>query len=196
MHQRTKHLAFSVCAAVALAALSACSGIQTNHAPSARTASLPAGSMSTEELQALDSHGKLPALDWSAELKGADKDGNGIRDDVDAIIGTGGSGPAWHVEFKDPAKHAAVTQLAAAYQKVDTVALGDPKAVSAVKDELTAALQCAQSQFDLTAETMMSSSLEVYTFNTAARQKQKDAFWAAIGNTLSVSSDVKSCRGH
>jgi hypothetical protein len=196
MHQRTKRLAFSVCTAVAIAALSACSGLPASHAPSAVTASLPAGSMSTEELQALDSRGKLPALDWSAELKGVDKDGNGIRDDVDAIIGTGGSGPAWHVEFKDPAKHAAVTQLAAAYQKVATVDASNGTAVNAVRLELTAALECAQSQFTLTDETMVSSSLEVYTFNTAARQKAKEAFWTAIGNGLSVSSDVKGCRGY
>jgi hypothetical protein len=196
MHQRTKRLAGAVCAAVAVAALSACSDLPTGRAPSAVTASLPAGTMSTDELQALDSHGKLPALDWSDALKGVDKDGNGVRDDVDAIIRTDGSGPAWHVEFKEPAKHAAVTQLAAAYQKVATVDAGNAVAVKAVKLELTAALECAQSQFELTDETMVSSSLEVYTFNTAARQKAKEAFWTAVGNSLSVGSDVKGCRGY
>jgi hypothetical protein len=196
MHQRTKRLTFSMCVAVAIATLSACSGLPTNRAPSEVTASLPAGTISTQELQALDSHGKLPALDWSAELKGVDKDGNGIRDDVDAIISTGGSGPAWHVEFKSPAKHAAVTQLAAAYQKVATVDDSNAKAVTAVRLELTAALECAQSQFELTDETMMSSSLEVYTFNTTARQKAKDAFWTAVGDGISVSSTVKGCRGY
>jgi hypothetical protein len=43
---------------------------------------------------------------------------------------------------------------------------------------------------------MVSSSLEVYTFNTAARQKAKYVFWTAVGEGLSVRSDVKGCRGY
>jgi hypothetical protein len=48
----------------------------------------------------------------------------------------------------------------------------------------------------MTDETMVSSSLEVYTFNTAARQQARDAFWNALGDGLSVSSNVKGCRGY
>ncbi|MBU9200036.1 hypothetical protein KTD31_01290 [Burkholderia multivorans] len=193
MHQRTGRLARSVCTMIALAALSACSGF-TTHAPSELTRSLPAGTLSTTELQALDSHGKLPALDWSTDLKGPDKDGNGIRDDVDAIIRAGDTGPAWPVKFKNAAQRAAVNQLAKAYQTVATVDVRDSKAVEAAKQKLTSALECAQSRFEINDMSMMDGSLEVYTFNTAARQQSKAAFWNAVGSSLKVMSNDGACR--
>jgi hypothetical protein len=193
IHQR---IGLALCAVASVIALSACGSLAPTRAPSEVTRNLPKDTLPTQELQALDTHGKLPPLDWSAGVAGTDKDGNGIRDDVDAILSTGGSGPAWHVEFKDPAKHAAVTQLAAAYQKVATLDVKNSKALNAVRLELAAALECAQSQFTMTDETMVSSSLEVYTFNTSARQQARDAFWNALGDGLSVSSNVKGCRGY
>ncbi|KVP96623.1 hypothetical protein WJ97_12120 [Burkholderia ubonensis] len=195
MHQRTTRIAFSVCTAVALAALSACSGLPSIHAggPSAVTRSLPAGTMSTEALQALDSHGKLPALDWSAELKGEDKDGNGIRDDVDAILSSGTSGPAWPVKLDSAEQRAAAQQLAVAYQKVATLNAADGAAVTAVRKDMTAALECAQARLPITEETMLTSSLEVYTFNTTSRQKAKEKFWSAVGGSLVVKSNEASC---
>ncbi|HDR9106045.1 hypothetical protein P5X00_36545 [Paraburkholderia sp. A2RO-4L] len=192
MHQRTGRFGRSLCTTLAIAALSACSGL-TTHAPSEVTRSLPSGTLSTTELQALDSHGKLPALDWSADLKGPDKDGNGIRDDVDAIIRTDGSGPAWPVKFKNSAQRAAVNQLAKAYQTVATLDTHDSKAVDVAKEKLTAALACAQSRFEIADNTMMAGSLEVYTFNTAARQRSKAAFWDAVGS-LKVTSNDGACQ--
>lgn len=164
-----KHLTAPFLAAVVLAA---CGG--SNGATGGAQAD-------NERIAALEAEGKLPKLDRSSDLKGPDTNGDGVRDDIEAILKTKYQGK----------QLAATVQLAHSYRHVFDLTEGDRDSAQTVSNKGTRAMKCVFRTFDgETIESnpsLVSQNIVDMTFNTKERLKAYMRFNSALsGSVLSL----------
>ena len=140
-----------------------------------------------QKIAALETAGTLPTLDRSASLTGTDADGNGVRDDIDAII---------RQRYTAAPQKAAATQYAAVVQSELTVNLTDMNAVKALSARSARAINCLATQFGTTTAPRFSDVRELlasYTNNTKARLLAHLAFSKALDGTVIALPEGNTC---
>jgi hypothetical protein len=145
-----------------------------------------AGSMAPlAALDMLRAGGKLPDLDVSASVSGPDGDGDGVRDDVAAYLAslTG-----------TPPQHAALLQLAKAFQKAVTAdPKGQPATVTAASESMNRAIACIWSAFGDPLASGKVSLLRMITVNTKSRFASYARYDAALDGTVTTLPQGASC---
>lgn len=152
-------------AAVFASALAACGGSGGAPAsPPPTSPPLPVLELTDKQKVAqLETTGQLPKLDRSVDLQGPDANGNGIRDDIDAIIASSYAGAE---------QRNAANQYAAALQAVILVDPTNGPAVKALSLRSMRAITCLYVKFGVGQEPLFSTvqeDLMAYTTNTKVR---------------------------
>lgn len=163
---------------VALGVLTGCGGGGGGAAP-APTES--AASVMTQ----LQTSGAVLSLDRSTSVAGTDANGDGVRDDVTAWIGTQG--------YSGDLPKAAV-QLAKAYQTVLTLTLTDDAAVRAARLASSDAVECVmQKSASIEAGYKAVADLRRVTVNTDARVKAYLAYVELVNDTVARAPQGDGC---
>jgi len=141
----------------------------------------PAASVITsvaDAIKAAESIGATPTLNREDTVAGPDKDGNGVRDDIDAYIDS----------LPDTsAQKAALRQKAVALAKALTVDNSNLAAALAVAQEMAASTVCTHSRYDDTTAYNKAMELEKFTVNTRKRFDAYQKFNQALsGSTWSL----------
>lgn len=170
---------------VAAAALAACGGgSDAQEAPSTGAQVPP----TTSPIAALEAAGKLPTLDRSDSLKGADANANGVRDDIEAIL---------TAKYQTPGQRAAAMQFARSYQAILDVPVGDRVAAKQVKLLGSRALVCLYSNFDSATSdsnpSVVGSRIEAMTFDTKLRMKAYMQFMDALNGSVWSLPEGNTC---
>jgi len=109
----------------------------------------------------LERKGSYPTLDRSSDIAGPDANKNGVRDDIEAWIGT--------LDVTEPQRKA-LMQKAKALQKTLLIDYSDKAAVQRVGEESMAATACGRLRFTPYAEfSQLRGKIEAMTANTRAR---------------------------
>jgi hypothetical protein len=140
-----------------------------------------------QKIAQLEDTGALPKLDRSADIKGPDADGNGIRDDIDAII---------RKTYSVPAQRKAAEQYAAVSQAQMVVDVNDKAAVKALSVRSARAINCLIQQFGTTQAPLFSDvqgSLANYTTDTKARMKAQLAYSKALDGSVVSLPEGNTC---
>lgn len=137
------------------------------------------GSKTPEQIvKDLEKKGKIPNLDRSTDLAGPDRDGNGVRDDIDTYIS----------KLKvTKAQKKAFTQNAKSIQATILVDLNDDAAVRKVSRDMGDALNCTVLRFreDTTDKRYnINRSIERLTINTKERAVQYDKYNSARSGSV------------
>lgn len=115
-----------------------------------------------EKIASLEAEGKLPTLDRSSDLNGPDLNGDGLRDDIEAIL-----------KAKYQGKQLTSTkQLARSYQAVFDLPDGDRIAAKALINKASRGLKCVFHNFQGGEDeppAAVSQTIESMTFNTKDR---------------------------
>lgn len=146
-----KHIAAPILAVVVL---TACGGGGAGGNASAQSPK--------ERIAALEAEGKLPKLDRSSDLKGPDLNGDGVRDDIEAIL---------KAKYKGQ-QLAATKQFARSYQAVFDLPDDDHIAAKALINKASRGLKCVFIKFqgdENDHPTAVSQAIESMTFNTKGR---------------------------
>lgn len=164
-----------------LGLLAACGGeTSTNPAESAKT--------SKEKIEVLELAGELPKLDRGDSIGGADINGNGVRDDVEAVLIR---------NYTSPLQLAAAIQTAKALQKSLMVNIADMNSVKAVDREISRGINCIYSKFDGSGTSkqpsQVSSEIEAITSNTKGRLLAYRQFNKALDGTSSALPEGDTC---
>lgn len=149
-------------------------------APSPATASL------AQQIEALESSGQLPRLDRSTDLRGPDRDDNGIRDDIDAWIA---ALPLTESQTK------AAQQASKVMQREVLADTADRAELQRLGDASMAAIKCLGDRFaphhqdglDLSAE------IEAITANTKQRAWQYLAYNRAVSGSSGRLPEGDTC---
>jgi ABC-type glycerol-3-phosphate transport system substrate-binding protein len=123
----------------------------------------------TQGIDQLVAAGVMPKLDTSTSLLGADADGNGVRDDIDAYIAS----------LPDtPVQKRALTQSAAAINTTLTVDISNKVALDAVGVSLMRAVFCGGNQYKGSSDglDLHLQNLQKYTINTKSRFSAYQAY--------------------
>lgn len=145
--------------------------------PPAPASSPTTGQMLKDEFARLESRGDLPILDRSADVRGPDLNGNGVRDDIDTFIAA--------QTLVDPQRRA-MAQVARSLQRTLLVKLDSEAAVQAVSEANIAAAACLARVFEGNAEDRTDEYLlkiEAITANTPERAKRYMQYMRALSGT-------------
>jgi hypothetical protein len=158
-------------------------------APPSSPASSPTGSIVSPpslkmQIEELENQGKLPKLDRSTSIVGADANSNGVRDDIDAYINS---------LALTPAQQRAAIQKAKALQNTLTVDLTDKAALQKVGDGLMASTKCLGENFVDPSTSQMSARIESITANTRERAKRYMEYNAARSGSSTSWPDGDTC---
>ncbi|MBX3609437.1 MAG: hypothetical protein KF871_06025 [Hydrogenophaga sp.] len=172
-HSAKRLLAMSLCAT-----LTACGG--------GRKSDTTAPATLAEQIQQLEASGKLPQLDRSDDIRGPDKDNNGIRDDIDAWIAA--------LPITDAQKRAA-QQVARVQQAELLVNLNDQAGLQALGDRSMAGVKCIGDSFkpDYQRGLDLSAQLESMMANTKNRALQYLAYNRARSGSVTELPSGNTC---
>lgn len=163
---------------VALGVLTGCGG-------GGGGAATPAAEPTATVMTKLQTSGAVLSLDRSTTVAGTDANGDGVRDDVTAWIGTQGYAG-------DLPKAAA--QLAKAYQSVLTVTLTDDAAVRAARLASSDAVECImQKSPSIEAGYKVVADLRRVTVNTDARVKAYLSYVELVNDTVARAPQGDGC---
>lgn len=181
-------------AAVLTLTLAACGGggsataQQPEPAAPAPTPAQPVEQTPAQKIAALEQSGALPTLDRSVSLPGPDANGNGVRDDVDALIAS---------KYTDSAQRAAATQLAASLQAALLVDKANPSAVKAVSVRTSRSINCVYQRFDGVnggaSPAAVVQELGSVTTNTKARLLEHLAYSKALDGSVISLAEGNTC---
>jgi hypothetical protein len=174
---------WAVLASSALA-LTACGGGSSDPTPAPAPAPAPAANArsTSEAIARLDATGQLPQLDRSAALAGPDANGNGVRDDVEALIAA--------KPDASPQK-AALRQTSASLTAATVVDTSSDAAVRAAAKKLNDAIGCIWSQYPADQADKAVEEMRKVTVNTRARFDAYMKYNAArSGAVVSLSKEV------
>jgi len=133
----------------------------------------------------LQASGALLSLDRSTTVAGTDANGDGVRDDVTAWIGT--QGYAGNLPK-------AAAQLAKAYQTVLTLTLTDDAAVRAARLASSDAVECVmQKSPSIEAGYKAVADLRRVTVNTDARVKAYLSYVELVNDTVARAPEGDGC---
>lgn len=138
------------------------------------------------QIDTLEKDGKLPKLDRSSDIKGPDRDNNGIRDDIDAWIA---AQPITEVQKK------AAQQMAKVQQAKLMADLNDKVALQVLGDGSMAGVKCLRLSFmpDYQRGYDLSSQLEAMMANTKERAKQYIAYNRARSGSVTELPSGNTC---
>jgi hypothetical protein len=137
-------------------------------------------------LQALVMSGKLPTLDVTNSLLGTDSNGNGVRDDIDALIaGTTDS----------TAQKAALTQFARSLQGSLAVDTTNASALSQAALTVNKAVSCLFQQYNANTAVGRVHWLQELTVNTLVRLTAYETFNSALNGTVMANPPGEVCGG-
>ncbi|WP_338414086.1 hypothetical protein [uncultured Sphaerotilus sp.] len=163
---------------VALGVLTGCGG-------GGGGAAAPVAEPTATVMTKLQTSGALLSLDRSTALAGTDANGDGVRDDVTAWIGT--QGYAGNLPK-------AAAQLAKAYQSVLTVPLTDDAAVRAARLASSDAVECImQKAPSIEAGYKAVADLRRVTVNTDARVKAYLSYVELVNDTVARAPEGDGC---
>jgi hypothetical protein len=185
MRQTQKRLAFAVCGALLLASVGACGGGGGSETPP--NAGDPAPLTIPQKIAQLENTGALPKLDRSADIKGPDANGNGIRDDLDTLIQN---------TYTQPAQLKAAEQYAVVAQAQLLVDTNDKAAVKALAVRSARAINCLIQQFGTTQAPRFSDVQALVasdTTDTKARMQAQLAYSKALDGTVVSLPEGNTC---
>lgn len=104
--------------------------------------------------------GKIPKLDRSASILGADANANGVRDDIDAWIDS---------QSDTPPQKAAMKQFSASMDEEMTVDVTNFNAVQAAGDKSGMAMECIYDLYGFDVGSATWEEVRKYTINTKER---------------------------
>jgi hypothetical protein len=137
-------------------------------------------------LRKLEEEGSLPKLDETATLPGIDRDGDGIRDDVEALI---------EEEKVSEFQKESLKTFASAMQRIQTAEEMTPDIAVEITDSYSAEHFCSTA-FSSNMEEMLQlyDQLEAFTANTPLRAKRYIGYTVAMnGRKISLPSSGR-CR--
>jgi hypothetical protein len=187
MKREHKRGTLALCGALLLASLSACGGGGGNNGGDSAPTSGKASPTTTEAVAGLETSGTLPKLDRSADVMGPDTDGDGIRDDVKAVITK---------NYSDSTQVKAAVQFAAVAQAQLLVDTGNPAAVKAVAVRTAAAVNCLAQTFGTNTTPSFSDvarALEADTANTKQRKQAQLAYSKAMDGAVISLPEGNTC---
>lgn len=138
------------------------------------------------EIDRLEQQGVLPALDRNADVRGPDANSNGVRDDIDAYIGT--------LSLID-VQRSALLQTARVQQLALLVDVGDKAAVTELGRRSMAATACLADSFEPERRLSYSVALriEAITANTPERAARYLKYLGALSGTSTAYPDEGYC---
>ena len=164
--------------------LAACgSGHDSPAAPTSPPATTPL-TTPLEQLQADVASGVLPTLDVTASVTGTDANGNGIRDDIDALIAK---------QPDLPAQRAALSQVAQSLQAALSLDPGNAGASANVATGMRKAIACLFVQYDATSASGKFHWMQEVSINTMARLQAYDRFNIAMNNSATPMATGAVC---
>lgn len=124
-----------------------------------------------DSLQGLVAKGTLPRLDTSAAIAGTDANSNGVRDDIDALIGG----------LSDTSvQQAALAQEARNLQSTLTVDTSNASALDSLGSAIDLGVACVYQQYPASTAADRLKWLQMMTMNTPARIRVYLAFNQAM----------------
>jgi hypothetical protein len=186
MKREHKRVTLAVCGALLLASLGACGGGGGSNGDPAPTSG-KAAPTTAQQVAGLEASGTLPKLDRSADVKGPDADGDGIRDDINAVIAK---------TYSDSTQVKAAVQFAAVAQAQLLVDTGNPAAVKDVAVRTAAAVNCLAQTFGTTTTPSFSDvarALEADTANTKQRKQAQLAYSQAMAGAVISLPEGNTC---
>jgi hypothetical protein len=152
------------------AVLAACGGGSGGGTSSAQT--------DKDRIAVLEAQGKLPKLDRSSDLKGPDANGDGVRDDIEAIL------KGWYAGEQ----LSAAMQFARGYQTIFDLPVGDRDAALSATNQGMRAMKCVYRKFEggnlEKNPSIVSDKIVAMTFNTKARMRTYMNYNHALDGTV------------
>lgn len=146
---------------------------------------VPGSSTLAQQIEQLERKGSYPILDRSPDIAGPDANNNGVRDDIEAWIGT--------LDVTEPQRKALV-QDARATQRTLLVDLTDKAAVQRVGEGLMAANHCGAIRFKPFAEFIgPSQKIEAMTANTRQRAERYMQYNKARSGSTTTLPNYDTC---
>ncbi|TFI48908.1 hypothetical protein E4O93_05405 [Diaphorobacter sp. DS2] len=181
-----KHMAAPILASAVLAACGGGGGGGDTITPPSSNPPAAEAPTTKERIAALEAEGNLPKLDRSADLKGPDANGDGVRDDIEAILRGKYQG----------AQQEATMQFARSYRAVFDLPEGDRIAAKAISIAGSRALVCVSRQFR--GDQRFNSSVVMreivsMTFNTKARLNAYMAYNKALSGSVLTLPEGDTC---
>lgn len=139
-----------------------------------------------QQVAAAEQTGQLAQLDRSSDIRGPDKDSNGIRDDIDAWIAA--------QPISDAQKKAA-KQVARVQQSMLLADLNDTDALQKLGERSAAAVVCISDTFSPERQIGrdLDSQIEAMTANTKERAKKYIAYNRAVSGSSGRLPEGKTC---
>jgi hypothetical protein len=154
-------------------------------APSAPGASGAAAPTLREQIAALERSGAYPTLDRSADIAGPDANNNGVRDDIEAWIGS---------QPLNDAQKKALMQDARATQRTLLVDLTDKAALQKAGEGFGASFNCGMTQFaEYSDFSKLAGKIEAMTANTRQRAERYMKYNAARSGSSTTSPNGNTC---
>ncbi|SCK36963.1 hypothetical protein VAR608DRAFT_3388 [Variovorax sp. HW608] len=141
------------------------SSTDSSSSSSSGTSPTAPGSLSlSQQIEQLERKGGYPTLDRSSDIAGPDANKNGVRDDIEAWIGT--------LDVTEPQRKA-LMQDARALQQTLIVDLTDKAAVQQAGEKIMAAVNCGGDRFTPYAQfSKLGGKIEAMTANTRQRAER------------------------
>lgn len=134
----------------------------------------------------MEASGDLPVLDRSSSLLGPDKNSNGIRDDIDAVIAMSAKKHEW-----DERKVKALQFAAKTEQEILSIDLGDPVAVQKMAKRNLVSVFCMMDLMGM--DDTRYPDFEKLTFNTKERLMQYLKYSRALSGHVIHAPNGGSC---
>ncbi len=185
MKREFQRVGIALGAALLMASLGACGGGGGGGEPAAAPGSV--AQTPTQAIDSLDAAGTLPALDRSSDVKGPVSNGDGIRDDVEAVITK---------TYPDSTQAKAAKQFAAVAQAQLLVDAGNPTAVKAISASTADAINCLAQTFGTGTKPTFSDvarGLEADTANTKQRKLAQLAYSKAMDGAVITLPEGNTC---
>lgn len=144
----------------------------------------PATTGPLSQLQADVASGVLPTLDLTASVTGTDTNGNGIRDDIDALIAK---------QPDLPLQRAALVQVAHSIQATLSLDPGNAGASAAAAADMRKAIACLFVQYDAPVASGRFHWIQEVSINTMVRLQAYDQFNIAMNNSATPMATGAVC---
>ncbi|MEJ0034961.1 MAG: hypothetical protein WDO68_02550 [Gammaproteobacteria bacterium] len=160
--------------------LAACGG--DHDAPA--TPPPPPAPTTLSQLQADVASGVLPTLDLTASVTGTDTNGNGIRDDIEALIAK---------QSDLPLQRAALTQVAHSIQATLSLDPGNAGASATAAADMRKAIACLFVQYDASVASGRFHWIQEVSINTLTRLQAYDRFNISMNNSATPMATGAVC---
>jgi len=164
--------------------LAACGSDHDSPATPTSPPESPPAATVLSQLQADVASGVLPTLDVTTSVTGTDANGNGIRDDIDALIAK---------QPDQPSQQAALSQVAQSLQATLTLDPTNASASATAATGMRKAIACLFVQYDATVAAGRFHWLQEVSINTMARLQAYDKFNIAMNNTATPMATGTVC---